>query len=113
MGKGNNSPKEMLLRSVVYTMHALHEHGHFGRTLKWRHPTSIPCSEGWFVDCLKCITVANCRKLCAGVPPSQQVRLRWANQVEALPPAYQAAGAGVLNDILGPSGDQSSGAGGF
>ena len=57
------------------------------------------------------ITTNDWQKYCAGVPPSQQVRLRWANQVEALPPAYQAAGAGVLNDILGPSTAQSSGAG--
>ena len=73
---------------------------------------AYPCSKRYYVDRLKCITTRNCREFCAGVPPSQQVRLRWANQVEALPPAYQAAGAGVLNDILGPSGDQSSGAGG-
>ncbi|CAL5225810.1 g8588 [Coccomyxa viridis] len=43
----------------------------------------------------------------AAQPPAQQIRLRWANQVDALPPAYQAAGAGVLNDILGPSGEQT------
>lgn len=43
----------------------------------------------------------------AAQPPAQQIRLRWANQVDALPPAYQAAGAGVLNDILGPSAQQT------
>ena len=61
-----------------------------------------------------CTSLLRCKPGCrtdgdaecaAAQPPAQQIRLRWANQVDALPPAYQAAGAGVLNDILGPSGE--------
>ncbi|BDA47803.1 hypothetical protein COCOBI_11-0600 [Coccomyxa sp. Obi] len=37
--------------------------------------------------------------------PPQSARLSWANQVRALPPAYQAIGAQIVSQALGPSAD--------
>ncbi|CAL8469737.1 g9279 [Coccomyxa elongata] len=40
-----------------------------------------------------------------GASPPPGARLSWANQVRALPPAYQAIGAQIVSQTLGPSAD--------
>lgn len=48
-----------------------------------------------------CLTIT---ELVAGAPSSgPQARLDWANQVLALPPAYQEIGADIVRQTLGPS----------
>ena len=67
----------------------------------WYHCSSLNCrpQDSQHIglglnthDIVTMLSASSCLR--AAEPPAQQIRLRWANQVDALPPAYQAAGTG-------------------